>query len=48
MVAWREYLHQIRSQPNPGRDLSEDELLSLSPEQRLQLEKLRAEATRKE
>ena len=46
MKAWDEYLVIIKQQAEPGKDLSEQEIQQLSPEQKLQLERLKEEATR--
>jgi hypothetical protein len=48
MKAWDFYLHQLESSPTIGRELTEAELLKLSPDQRLQLEKLKEEALKPE
>ena len=42
MNAWSQYLAHLRLQGGEfGRELSEEELLKLTPDQRLQLEKLK-------
>ena len=46
MKGWSGYLEQIRQNPELGRDLTDEELEKLTPEQRMQLERLRFEATK--
>lgn len=46
MSGWKQYLEQLQQSPDLGRDLSEEELERLSPEQRVQLERLKDEASK--
>lgn len=46
MRAWSDYLNTLQQQDTPGRNLTEEEINNLSPEQKFQLEKLKEEATR--
>jgi hypothetical protein len=43
---WTSYCTILETQPNPGKNLSENDLKSMSPEQKAMLEKLKLESSK--